>query len=385
MFTKITKIATGLFFVSLLGFGQLKVASNGNVGIGNNNPSSKLFLEGNANGWMTQIKGTATNSNDIIGLRFLTGYPGEYGKWAGMAAITESQHSNNTGLVFYTNQSPKVWINRNGGLSVGTQYPTGMFDVVGNAYIYGKMNYFDHGYFSDKKLKTNIETSKNSLQKILQLRGVTYNPVDSMERTEFIPTNTEDSKLSGLDEKSKEIKYEKRKVKVAYGSIMKNKNRIGFIAQEIEKIFPELVHLDSNGLKTVNYIEVIPVLVEAIKEQNAKIESMEVRLRKLEKPKSGAREETKTAQNTSIAYLYQNTPNPFSQETSIKYALPETVQDAFISITDLNGKQLKSLPIATKDESTVTLKANELYAGIFVYTLVADGNIVDSKRMVIVE
>ncbi|TAG52677.1 MAG: hypothetical protein EAZ27_11940, partial [Cytophagales bacterium] len=47
--------------------------------------------------------------------------------------------------------------------------------------------------------------------------------------------------------------------------------------------------------------------------------------------------------------------------------------------------KLKSLPITTKGESSVSLKANELFAGIFVYTLVADGNIIDSKRMVIVE
>jgi hypothetical protein len=55
------------------------------------------------------------------------------------------------------------------------------------------------------------------------------------------------------------------------------------------------------------------------------------------------------------------------------------------TITDLAGKQIKTLAIATKGESFVALKANELYAGFFAYTLVVDGNIVDTKRMVIVE
>ena len=44
------------------------------------------------------------------------------------------------------------------------------------------------------------------------------------------------------------------------------KSQIGFIAQEVEKIFPELVDTNETGYKSVNYIGLVPVLLEGIKD-----------------------------------------------------------------------------------------------------------------------
>jgi len=62
--------------------------------------------------------------------------------------------------------------------------------------------------------------------------------------------------------------------------------QIGFIAQEIEKIFPSLVTTDSDGYKSVNYIGVVPVLVEAVKVQNKKIEQLEKQAAEMENLKA---------------------------------------------------------------------------------------------------
>jgi len=78
-------------------------------------------------------------------------------------------------------------------------------------------------------------------------------------------------------------------------------------------------------------------------------------------------------------------PNPFSTETQIKYYLPDVNAEAFITVNDLNGKQMKLVNLAAKGESSITIKANELQAGLYIYVLVVGGNVVDSKRMVIVE
>lgn len=86
------------------------------------------------------------------------------------------------------------------------------------------------------------------------------------------------------------------------------------------------------------------------------------------------------SESISQVYLYQNTPNPFSRETKIKYYIPDTVADAFITVTDLNGKQLKSRTFTAKGESYITVKANELSPGLYVYALVADGNIIDTNE-----
>ncbi len=87
---------------------------------------------------------------------------------------------------------------------------------------------------SDIRLKTNINTMTGALDNVLKLRGVTFNWKESSD----------------------------------------NRLHYGFIAQEIEKVFPDLVGTDSNGFKTVNYSGVIPVLTEAIKTQQEEIESL---------------------------------------------------------------------------------------------------------------
>ena len=83
------------------------------------------------------------------------------------------------------------------------------------------------------------------------------------------------------------------------------------------------------------------------------------------------------------AKLYQNAPNPWSSETVIRYSLPEAVTHADIYIYDLQGKQLKCIPAQQRGESQVTLTARDLDAGMYVYALVADGALIDSKRMIL--
>jgi hypothetical protein len=82
---------------------------------------------------------------------------------------------------------------------------------------------------SDERLKTNIHTIENALQKVLSLRGVEYDRIDTKVHT------------------------------------------IGLIAQELEKVYPDLV-IESNGYKSVAYGNLVGLLIEAVKELNQKIE-----------------------------------------------------------------------------------------------------------------
>ena len=80
---------------------------------------------------------------------------------------------------------------------------------------------------SDARLKKNIRPIENIMPKILAMNGKTYNWVEDSKPTE---------------------------------------TQIGFIAQEVEKIFPELVQTNETGYKSVNYIALVPVLLEGIKD-----------------------------------------------------------------------------------------------------------------------
>ena len=93
---------------------------------------------------------------------------------------------------------------------------------------------------SDMRLKANIISLGSTLYKLLQIDGKTY----TMKRD------------------------------------AKQKQKIGVLAQDIEKVFPELV-VENNGIKSVNYQGLVPVLINSIKEQDAKINQQQVEIEKL--------------------------------------------------------------------------------------------------------
>lgn len=87
--------------------------------------------------------------------------------------------------------------------------------------------------------------------------------------------------------------------------------------------------------------------------------------------------------NGAMAYLEQNIPNPFTQNTVINYYLSVQTNIASIIIFDLAGKQLKKIDSLAKGKGSVTINGGELYAGMFIYVLIADGKEMDYKRMIL--
>ena len=106
-------------------------------------------------------------------------------------------------------------------------------------------------YTSDQRLKKNIQQIQSPLNKILSIRGVQYDYVDDF------------------------FKMENPVIKKQL--VEEYKNKIGFLAQEIKDVFPALVFHDlENDEYSVDYVSLIPVLVEAIKEQQAQIEELKI-------------------------------------------------------------------------------------------------------------
>jgi len=80
--------------------------------------------------------------------------------------------------------------------------------------------------------------------------------------------------------------------------------------------------------------------------------------------------------------LYQNTPNPFTAQTEIRFSLPTDAPQAFIYIFDMNGRMQKQIPVDPSQQS-VTINGYELSAGIYLYSLVVGGQEIDTKRMIL--
>lgn len=137
---------------------------------------------------------------------------------------------------------------------------------------------YDIYVWSDNRLKKNMKTLVNSLEYIRKLRGVSYDMITTNEENEL----TELNKLVAKDAKEAED-LDKRKKSLLYKINIKSKNNVGFSAQEIEAILPQAVEKDNNGFLAVNYIKVIPFLVEAMKEQQTIIDAQKTEIENLKK------------------------------------------------------------------------------------------------------
>jgi hypothetical protein len=229
---------------------------------------------------------------------------------------------------------------------------------------------------SDQSLKINVTNLNNSLAKTLAMRGVNF---------KWNQANT------GFD----------------------TRNHVGFIAQEINAIDPLLTFKDSDSLMHVEYDKVVPVLAEAIQELNATVVSkdsiinaLNARLTNLENCLSSilpalcqmnqsmiqnntpaAQEELRmqlsvTLSNKAAIILDQNVPNPFAEQTTINFSIPTTVAKAQIHFYNLEGKLMQSVDVLERGLGSVTVFGSDLSSGTYTYTLVADGKVVSTKKMI---
>ena len=93
-----------------------------------------------------------------------------------------------------------------------------------------------------------------------------------------------------------------------------------------------------------------------------------------------------TAINTvdeAVLSLAQNNPNPFSESTSIEVSVPQSVRTASLFIYDMSGKMLKRITITGRGTSRVPVTAEGLTEGMYLYTLVADGKVAGTKKMIL--
>lgn len=86
---------------------------------------------------------------------------------------------------------------------------------------------------------------------------------------------------------------------------------------------------------------------------------------------------------TQAAILNQNNPNPFTKETEITCFIPDKTKDVAIYIYNMQGKQVKYIPVFEKGKTKVNILDKELYPGMFFYSLIIDGKEIDTKKMIL--
>ncbi len=81
--------------------------------------------------------------------------------------------------------------------------------------------------------------------------------------------------------------------------------------------------------------------------------------------------------------LEQNLPNPFNNNTIVRYYIPANTSNAQIVVTDISGHTLKNILLETKGSGQVTITGGTLSSGSYIYSLLINGRKVDSKQMVL--
>lgn len=167
--------------------------------------------------------------------------------------------------------------------------------------------------------------------------------------------------------------------------------QLGFLAQEIEKVLPLSVVTDESGYKSVNYLAIIPVLTEAIKELNTKVEKTQKENEDLRSQLTeictngcnGVKPNTNVGQDLGNK-LFQNYPNPFSNDTRVDYIF-NIGNNAKIEVRSLEGKIIKSVTLKEKGKGYITISSSEMNSGTYTYSYIVDNMIVDTKLMIIAE
>lgn len=160
----------------------------------------------------------------------------------------------------------------------------------------------------------------------------------------------------------------------------------GLAADQLKEVYPELVYEDKEGNYSINYIEMVPLLVQSIKELSAKVTTLEEQLGIKDSSKKAKQQATGIEDSgIEVVSMSQNRPNPFKDKSVIALNVPSDTKKAVINIYDMSGKQVQSIPVSERGQTNITVYTSYLQPGMFVYSLLVDGKVQATKKMMVTE
>ena len=223
----------------------------------------------NASGRGSIAMGNVTTANGYssIAMGYVTTASGDYS--TAMGAYTKANNTYQTVVGKWNTGSYSLFAVGNGNTNWNRE--TQSYDTVrsdafvvfssGDSKFNGSVTYTGNlTHDSDSRLKKDVQTISGALDKVLKLRGVTY----------YWKTREEMAATRGVSVNN-----------MSYG--YSDKLQTGVVAQEIEQVMPELVSTDEAGFKSVDYVGITPLLIEAIKEQQTIINNQQQQIDELKK------------------------------------------------------------------------------------------------------
>jgi len=306
-------------------FAQIKVANSGWVSIGSvANPYEKLHVAGNAlfSPCLTQC----TNSSAYI--RGVNGY---------------STPLNPDYTWWYNDQT-------------GIYHPS--------------MNHI--GFSSDGRMKMMISPNGVEFFPSLMVYGGVWTGTDERSLKGTKPIESALDKVLNLKGQVFEYKNE----------LIKSQN-LGFSVQELKAVLPEVVTQDSSGRYLINYNQIMPVIIEAIKEQQNQINDLKTLLLNCNNHNTATFNRIDETNFNDGLVLNQNEPNPFNGTTIIKCNIPQNVSDAKLYFYNIQGVIIKQITIYARGSVSEIIQGNGLSTGIYTYILVCDGQASEVRQMIL--
>lgn len=422
------------------------VIIEGNVGIGISSPTYKLDIYTNTpSDHAIRAISTATSGGNLAG-EFIANGTGSGANWGLYTSATNgasniglyvnSVASGASNYSIYNGANAKSYFA--GAVGIGNTAPSYKLDVTGDVRATGVMSVGTtpsgsyrltiNGdglavggdfYPSDQFFKTEIDSLQNALATIKQLKPKTYY---------FDTTNVWGLNFSN----KKQYGFLAQELEQVLPDIIKTSTKEADVDTLGNIVHPAVT------FKAVNYTEFIAILTKGIQELQQKNDSLQTELNKQDSVNTSQQNQMNLIQNQLVAnstlfqdqlnqllstindccnrpqessannsqtksmttsesgttqidvelnnsqtiVLQQNHPNPYAEKTAINYYLPDNTGKAEILFYNTQGRLIKSVELINKGKGTLNVFAGDLSSGIYTYTLIVDGKVIETKKMV---
>ena len=246
---------------------------------------------------------------------------------------------------------------------------------------------------SDARLKENVQSLQNPLDLLSHVSGVTYNyKLSEMkkyrepDKSKFTEEQSIQDNASDMQTSMDAAAIEKaNRDKLLQDAIDRKeaeeagRKRIGFLAQDVEKILPELVKTDEDGVKSIDYIGFIPLLVESINEMRLTIQEQQNEIEMLKNLLSAETKSTLRSTSTGNPNVIEGAKLYNGTGASVSYILPSTFSNAYLQVFDISGRMVKKITLTVAND-VVEINPTEIGYGTFVYALYVDGQKADTLK-----